>query len=259
MGPSASRGMLLWVKVLSWNMAAGYGYSASGHALAWEWLDAQDADVALLQEVVLSQSRSARWRTVIHSRGRGKGSVGWGCAVLATDERYRPYAPREQDVWLFELDGSVCIAEPTVNDGAVPWLISLHSNAYPMKPERLAGRDVAALRACKPGTVWEVEAAANDLEPILRGERFLVGGDLNSSLLFDTVNRYAWNQRLFDNLRMAGFVDLRPRHFTEEQQTFFRAATRPYQLDHVFADEQTEATVTSWSVATRGRRGAPPQ
>jgi endonuclease/exonuclease/phosphatase family metal-dependent hydrolase len=84
----------------------------------------------------------------------------------------------------------------------------------------------------------------------LAGRPFLAGGDLNGSLLFDVNNRRQENGGMFNNLRAAGLVDLRPRHFPEEQQAFFRTGSRSYQLDHVFADEQTEAKVTRWRVLT---------
>lgn len=83
---------------------------------------------------------------------------------------------------------------------------------------------------------------------MLEGQRFILGGDLNSSLLFDEVNGYSKNQALFSNLRAAGFIDLRIRHIDAEQQTYFKEGHRPYQLDHVYADTQTESMVKCWSV-----------
>jgi endonuclease/exonuclease/phosphatase family metal-dependent hydrolase len=53
---------------------------------------------------------------------------------------------------------------------------------------------------------------------------------------------------MFTNMLEAGMVDLRPRQSAHEQQTYFRKGRRPHQLDHVFADVQTEGTVLSWRV-----------
>lgn len=90
----------------------------------------------------------------------------------------------------------------------------------------------------------------HELGALLAGRRFVAGGDLNGSLLFDADNPWRENEAMFANLRGAGLIDLRPRMVPEEQQTFFRVGSRPYQLDHVFADEQTEAKVTGWRVLT---------
>lgn len=42
--------------------------------------------------------------------------------------------------------------------------------------------------------------------------------------------------------------NLRSRFFEEEQQTWFRTGNGPYQLDHVFADAETEKMVSRWRV-----------
>jgi endonuclease/exonuclease/phosphatase (EEP) superfamily protein YafD len=225
-------------------MAAGFGFDPGLHADAWAWLKGQRPDVALLQEVVTPTDEE--WGNVIHSRKYANSPVVWGSAVLTSEPLVRSYEATFEYPWLSELGGSVCVGQPGA-DGA-PWLVSIHSNAYPLSAERLAGRQDRVARRCHPEEIWEVEAIAQDLEGLLRGERFIVGGDLNSSLLFDEVNRYDFNKLLFENLTAAGFVDTRPRFSAAEVQTYYKPNRRPYQLDHVYADPVTEASVTSWRV-----------
>lgn len=83
---------------------------------------------------------------------------------------------------------------------------------------------------------------------MLAGRRFIAGGDLNSSLLFDSTYRRQTNARLFANIAGAGLHDLRPRFYRDEQQTYFKRGRRPYQLDHAFADRETVARAMSWRV-----------
>ena len=84
------------------------------------------------------------------------------------------------------------------------------------------------------------------MQPVLAGTPFVFGGDLNSSLLFGDPTE----PRLFANLAVQGFTDLRNRHSADEQQTFFKAGKRPFQLDHVYSDAATEARCVSWQVLT---------
>jgi exonuclease III len=234
------------MKLICWNMAAGFGYDGARHAEAWAWLNEQNADIALLQEVVLPEFAAPGWKTVIHSLKYPGSGVAWGSAVLAKSGEYVQHQPSVDFPWLAELDGSACLGEP--RDADAPWLVSIHSNAYPLTAERLGARDLSGVKRCSPDQLWEIEAVANDLERLLEGQRFILGGDLNSSLLFDEVNGSSMNQALFSNLSAAGFIDLRIRHFDAEQRTYFKEGRRPYQLDHVYADTQTESIVKSWTV-----------
>lgn len=49
-------------------MAAGWGYSLERHKRAWRWLEAQDPDVALLQEVIPPSWAQDHWPSLIFER-----------------------------------------------------------------------------------------------------------------------------------------------------------------------------------------------
>jgi len=236
------------VKLICWNMAAAYGYDRERHERAWRWLNEQDADVALVQEVVPHEEHLSNWGSVIF-KGKYKKH---GCAVLVREGGYRAWTPSADQPWLQRIGGAVAVAEPV--DSTLPWLVSIHSDAMGIyeigrkyHPWYDAMPSTDGIPRCSETEIWEVEAAAHELRPILSGSPFLCGGDLNSALLFDSP-RSQENARLFSNLADQGYVDTRPRHWADEVQTFFREGRRPFQLDHVFADAKTESLVTSWRV-----------
>ncbi|MFN8151448.1 MAG: hypothetical protein U0R24_10045 [Solirubrobacterales bacterium] len=242
------------MRIVVWNIAK--------RRAPWDFLDEIKADVALLQEAIPPHnlgeqqldlgSNSVRegWDSIVcaptYREIPGRGGQ-WGSAILSRTAALEAYQPDESTPWLKMLWGGTAVARLT--DPPV-WLASLYSDASPVGSERLAGRSIDGLRRCDPQRVSEIELAVADLERLFAGSRFIAGGDLNSSLAFDTNYhpRNPSNARLFANLAEAGFVDLRPRFFEEEQQTWFKAGNYPYQLDHVFADVDTEKRVLSWRV-----------
>jgi endonuclease/exonuclease/phosphatase family metal-dependent hydrolase len=139
------------------------------------------------------------------------------------------------------------------------WLASVHSDAHPVRAERLGGRSIEGIRRCDRRKIWEVELVVADLERLFAGSRFIAGGDLNSSLLFDASRPgKTANADLFANLAEAGFVDLRTPFFEEEQRTWFRPGDRHFQLDHVYADAETATAISSWRVVLEAVEREPP-
>lgn len=233
------------MRLITWNMAAGFGYNPSKHERAWRWLQDLGADVALLQEAVVPEWAAETWQSVIHAPRYNK-RTSWGCAILSLTDDLTEYRPADDEPWLQHLRGAVIAAQPTNPAGL--WFSSIHSSASPITAENLAKGDHSAIHRCHPPKIWEIEAIAPELSRRFLGQRFVAGGDLNSSMHFDTTRHYDYNERLFANLAAMGFVDTRPRHSPDEQQTFFKAGNDPFQLDHLYTDAQTERTVTDWRV-----------
>ena len=84
------------------NMAGAYDYKRDRHARAWQWLNKQDADVALLQEVVPHPEELGAWGSRIF-RGKYKQH---GCAVLLKAGGYRAWEPTDQEPWLKRVGGA---------------------------------------------------------------------------------------------------------------------------------------------------------
>jgi endonuclease/exonuclease/phosphatase family metal-dependent hydrolase len=244
------------VKLVIWNMHdAGRAYSKRRHADAWRYLRDLNPDFALLQEARLPADAAEVWQgglvfspTWLVEPGNEKA---WGSAVLSSSVSIVDCRDLARGPWLTEPQGGAAAIART--DGSDPlWLASLYSDAAPLGPERceLHKDTIRSLKLCEPPKVWAIELVAPELARLFGESAFICGGDLNSGLLFDKNYRKTTNQVLFENLAALGFVDLRTRHFAEEQRTFFAKNKGHYQLDHVFSDAATEAAARSWRVLT---------
>lgn len=238
------------MKILCWNMGAAMGFQGVKHAAAWAWLNAQDADVAMLQEVVPLEEQLEPWTSVAFA-SKWKN---WGSAVLVRAGGYEKWEPTQEQPWLQTVRGAVAVAKPVAGPGL--WFASVHSDAqsfettakkYKGTYQDLPARD-GVLRS-REHEMWEIEVIAHELKPVLAGNEFLFGGDLNASLLSDTPEK-PYEARLFENLATLGYTDIRPRHSADEVKTYFKPNVGEYMLDHLYADTRTEAAVTSWRVLT---------
>lgn len=230
------------MRVLSWNMAAGFGYDARKHDRAWRWLAYADPDVALLQETIAPDWAVEHWPQLQHSPTYEGGP--WGTAILARSVPLE--AVQQTTPWLRKLAGKVHVARL---GGPRPlWLASIHSKAYSLTAAELEGMPLDGVRRCHPKDIWQVEVIAHELAELFGPDHFVAGGDLNSGQLFDTNNGYDYNARLWSNLAELGFHDLRAGFHEQEQRTYFQTGRRPYQLDHLFADSATAASATGWTV-----------
>lgn len=238
------------MKMLCWNMGAAYGFKGAKHAAAWEWLNGQDADVAMLQEVVPREEYLDEWQSVAFA---GKWQ-NWGSAVLVRDGGYEKWEPSEKQPWLQTVRGAVAVAKPV--DDAGLWFASVHSDASSFEAtakewkstyQNLPPRE-GILRS-RENEMWEIEVIAHELQPVLASKEFIFGGDLNAALLSDKPGK-AEEARLFANLATLGYTDIRHRHSADEVQTYFKPNTRPFMLDHLYADTKTAAAVKSWRVLT---------
>jgi hypothetical protein len=227
-------------------MGGAWPGNAPAHARAWRWLEAQDVDVALVQEAVLYDGVHAKWDSVVWSSKYGHN---WGSAVLTRGSFYAPWDAPLAHPWLRLVAGAACVARPI--DPAGLWLVSVHSSADAYKQSEFSTLpSLEGVSRCSSdgSELWEIEVIAHELGEVLRGRRFVLGGDLNSALAFDQNYGGCENERLFSNLAELGYADLRPRHRPLEDQTYYKPRSRPYQLDHLYADAATEASVESWTV-----------
>ena len=205
-------------------------------AAAWDWLNKElGADVLLLQETVWPESLSNTWLS--HSFNRKYEETGgiWGTAVLCRLEGYSPYIPNDADVLLKSIHGSYALLKP--DDLQDPWLGSIHSN-HQIVSNEIAKHAIEArvLKESTKNRYREIEIFAHEFKRIAGDAKFVVGGDLNLSLLWDQSTGQSTSGNIFSNLNTMGFHKLGPLTHEREIQTYWKTNSGPFQLDHLFSD-----------------------
>jgi endonuclease/exonuclease/phosphatase family metal-dependent hydrolase len=93
----------------------------------------------------------------------------------------------------------------------------------------------------------------DSFEKLWRGRRFLIGGDWNSSRLFDNFREYD------PPVATAFFIRARQRGWYEshggkpEKRSYLKPTSHPYQLDHLFCNRSLWLQMTDCSVRNEPR------
>lgn len=234
------------MRVVSWNMGYGFGYAQS-HDEAWrQLLNDLQPDVALVQEARppewVVETQSLVWRPE-HS------NTTWGTGVIAAGHTLTG-VPSPRHRWLPRLGGQAVVAEaatPTEEDFLIA---SIHAQAKPVDPKIIDGEDVDGIKLHLASEIWPLDLIFDDLRRDAEGRRFVIGGDLNASLLFDRNYGPRGNAEFFERVADAGWIDCRAVFYEDEQRTFFQPGKGPYQLDHVFVDAETADRLEAFTVVT---------
>jgi hypothetical protein len=109
-------------------------------------------------------------------------------------------------------------------------------------------------------SVWEPNVIPHELRRLFGTETFVWGGDFNTDPRMDDFDGFAGGtDACLRSIAGRALVTPESRFYGDCQQLFFRATNRAgWQLDHVFADEATEAKVRAWSVGTTPATGDDP-
>jgi exonuclease III len=234
------------MRILTWNMAGAGFHKLATHAQAWDWLlNNAEFDVALLQEATPPAGLENSFRSALFQKRFPNSKIKWGNCILSREIAYQEFTPTVDPRWESAVNGPSLIAEPIGNE---PWLINIHSNANHIPDFKIDEFKAEGALTCHSKRTWEIEVISHELKALLSDKSFVLGGDLNSSLLLDKIYKRNTNKRLWANLETQGYFDLRLPHSETEQQTFFRKNTQPYQLDHLFSDPATRARSTGWEV-----------
>jgi endonuclease/exonuclease/phosphatase family metal-dependent hydrolase len=234
------------MKILTWNMAGAGFHKLATHAQAWDWLlNNAEFDVALLQEAIPPAGLENSYRSALFQKRFPSSKIKWGNCILSREIAYQEFTPTVDPRWESAVKGPSLIAEPI---GDEPWIINIHSNANHIPEFSISEFTEAGGLSCHSKKLWEIEVISHELKTLLSDKSFVLGGDLNSARLLDKIYKRSTNTRLWANLETQGYFDLRHPHSEDEQQTFFRQNTQPYQLDHLFSDAETRAQSTSWKV-----------
>lgn len=226
------------LKLLSWNMR--------GRDLNWKWLvEEADFDIAFLQEATFPTGYEDNFVSVIH---HPKKKLAWGTAIVSRSIKLEPFNNLKFGYWGFKMNGSVAVAH-TVGDNPI-WFASMHCGHKAVIGREFVRNSLEGLNLDGKTPVKEITVISHLLSQKLAGKRFIVGGDLNVSLLHDEGRGGKASMKQLRLLAEAGFVDIRKKFIEQEMQSFFKAGSKPSQLDHLFADEALYQAAANWVVMT---------
>jgi hypothetical protein len=241
------------VRVVTWNLNGcnrpGKATNAQ-QARAWHLLAALDPSIALLQEVTepaIPAWARERWDVVHNPVVIADKPKRWGSAIAVKPGlALQDLTERTiSNVWFVHLQGYVVVGSVALPDGQQATVSSVHAPPDTV----MKWVDDPPPKGFRPGDLkpitfpdaklWYSDLAWGALDAHVQGGRFIVGGDWNTSRLFDI-------DKSFDPpIGAAFFIRARQHGWHEchgdqnEERTFLKAGTRPYQLDHLFCDRRT--------------------
>lgn len=226
--------------------------SAAQQARSWHRLASLGTSLGLVQEVGHAQIPSwvtDRWDLIAGEIGTCGKAQGWGSAVVADHSlnlRPRPDLLAD-DPWLCLVYDYVVVAEVDLPDGTPAIVASVHAPAVTAKklldvslgqPGAIDDATLAAI--AQPGdAAWALDVMYEAIRRNCEGRPFIVGGDLNTSRLFDSSssNGKITNTLFFSRAAKAGWHECHGGG--NEERSYLKPGTLPYQLDHVFCDRAT--------------------
>lgn len=136
-------------------------------------------------------------------------------------------------------------------DGQDAVVVSVHTVDEPVKSDQLGSHAVSDIGRGEPPKAWTSDLAFAGLAPMVRGRRFIVGGDWNTALRFGPVNQTTeLAAAFFTRASEEGWVECVPPNPGEEMCTRFHAGLPESQIDHVFVDQGLSPRFRSARVAT---------
>lgn len=226
------------LKILSWNMR--------GRDLNWKWLVEQaDFDIAFLQEATYPTGFEDSFVSVIH---HPKKKLAWGTAIVSKSIKLEPFNNLKFGYWGFKMNGSVAVAH-TLGENPI-WFASMHCGHKAVIGREFVRNPLEGLALDGKTPVKEITVISHLLSQKLSGQRFIAGGDLNVSLLHDESRGGKASEKQLNLFAKGGFLDIRKKFLEQEMQSFFKAGSRPSQLDHLFADETLFESAVNWQVMT---------
>lgn len=228
------------MKVLTWNV----NRAGKARRELWEMVQHEDADIVLLQEVTgipewilngyqchlvsprFFRGHNAQFSTAVLSKG----------LIDAT-----PYLESELE-WVNRIHqeryGWIVGCEVTLGSGERFRVVSVHLPAFHIPPDQLADVDVSCLKLTNNPKLWFTEIlwallrAAN----ISDDTNWIVGGDFNSSVLFDEPKDRG-NREFVERLNSLGLTDCLS-HFHDGPIPTFQHTTKKveHQIDYCYVN-----------------------
>jgi len=228
------------MRVVSWNVRGANQSSA-----IWAVLLDLKPDVALLQEVGEIPADITEVFEVKSKRARRKtgGLQKFSTAVVVRgriiDELplLSEYDWVNKELEFFKGNFISCVVQPSGEESIN--IVSVYSPAWPVDKIRLEGIDVLPVKLKLNAEIWPTEIIWSALKNMVSdGERWIVGGDYNASVTFDTL----WpggprgNKEIIDRMYNLGFKECLREHNGRLIPTFKNAQNGKvlHQIDHLF-------------------------
>ena len=235
------------MKVLCWNLGAAAGRWRDDPALherAWHWIAAVDPDLAFLQESRPPEWARERWEILTRPYHF------WASAIVARQgSPLRVVAPPAGGV-LDKAGSYHAFGELDLRPCDPLLLASVHTSPHEAPPWGHRGYQRKAIARPSVGKPWWNDVAFAGYREIVAGRRFILGGDWNTARWLDANGvPEPSGTEFFDRARSAAWVELSLDEDGREGKTWYGSTNpRTCQLDHVFADAITAATVRSFRI-----------
>jgi exonuclease III len=240
------------MKICTWNVRR----ATKKREDVWKYFLEMDVDIALLQEVnSIPESVTSNY-AILEKKAFGKNGKEqhFSTAVLVRGVVERELNLSSSWDWVNEeikrFDGNLILAEITLTAGKSFRVISVYSPAWPVDRQRLEGIDVSDVKLKQNPDVWLTEILwAALLSENLKEHLWIVGGDLNSSVTFDTLwkNGDRGNQEIQNRMNRLGFIECLVYHQGQLTPTFKNATGGKviHQMDHLYIPERIKQDLLS--------------
>jgi exonuclease III len=200
------------MRICTWNVR----HASKDSNDLWDYFLEIDADVALLQEVgTIPPSVASRYSHLQRKALRKNGQPQtFSTAVLVRGSIDEQIIFSTSWDWVNEelqrFEGNLVSAVITLPSGKSFRVLSVYSPAWPIDRQRLKGIDVSGIKLKNNPDIWLTEIlwaalSSTDLDEL----PWIVAGDLNSSITFDTLwnDGPRGNQEIQDRMSDLGLLE----------------------------------------------------
>jgi tetratricopeptide (TPR) repeat protein len=226
---------------------AAWAAPAGVHERAWHYLLSLAPDIAVMQEAC-----PPKWVNDIGNLHFLPTRRGWGTAIWTPHvilEQSALPACEEAAICAPILKGYTATATVSVSKNLIMTVMSVHAWAGHVPRKDAEGMNLDGVQLKLNPHLWPADlvfACARNLAH--KGTRFIIGGDWNTALLFDTTYGPRGNEEFFNRMEQSGLHNAHGKFHSQEEQSYFKKGKGPYQLDHVFCDQDTLDQLTMCDV-----------
>jgi exonuclease III len=234
------------MKILVWNVKG----AKENREHLWEYFSEFDPDIALFQELGSIPNNISAGYSILHRKayaGNGLDQI-FSTAlavkgeILGSIDFSTPWEWVNEELENFK--GNIIAAQVRLANGETYNVASVYSPAWPIfKRSRQKEIDVSPVKLKNNPDVWLTEILWAGLKHDYHTEHpWIVAGDLNSSVTFDTLWKGGprGNQEIQDRMSDLGFTECLASAQGQLTPTFKNPSNKQiiHQLDHLFASKQ---------------------